>query len=89
MDDTQKTGEIVLNGKPIAPGIGIGIAWCEELIGVIPRYYIDHSAIEAELGRFHHALDVVKGNLKEHIKTSRKRIAQQMVMLNRKMMHRK
>ena len=59
--------ETILHGKSISPGIGIGFAWCEELIREVPRYYITNSKTKEELQRFHHALRDVKTNLHKHI----------------------
>ena len=61
------SGEVILHGRSIAPGIGIGIAWVEELPGEIPRYRISKSSVEKEQNRFRHALHIVKNNVKHHI----------------------
>jgi phosphoenolpyruvate-protein phosphotransferase (PTS system enzyme I) len=59
--------ETVLYGKSISPGIGIGVAWREELLQQISHYRISQSKTKEELKRFHHALHDVKANLHNHI----------------------
>jgi phosphotransferase system enzyme I (PtsI) len=59
--------ETVLHGSSISPGIGIGLAWREELLEEMSHYHISKSKIKEELERFHHALHDVKTNIHNHI----------------------
>jgi phosphotransferase system enzyme I (PtsI) len=60
--------EIILDGYAISPGIGFGIAFLEELVETPAHTTIDPSMVYSEKQRFQYALNVVRKNVKTHIK---------------------
>ncbi|MHC4878745.1 MAG: phosphoenolpyruvate--protein phosphotransferase [Planctomycetota bacterium] len=66
------------NGIPVAPGVAIGHAM---LFGAenfrIPQRFVSVDAVEAELGRFESALNLVSQSLEENERVARERLGDQ------------
>ena len=62
--------ETTLRGRSIAPGIGIGISWKEELQGEIPKYHISKTSVKNEKNRLRRALHMVRQDLRYHISSA-------------------